>query len=167
VAHPGLVPVAMEVFDKHMPQPNQLDKLRLDVEITAADLLKVPSGKITEAGLRNNISVGVQYLASWLGGNGCVPINNLMEDAATAEISRAQLWQWIKHPRGVLDDGRRVTAALFETLLTQELAAIRQEVGQAAYAAGNFAPAAEIFREITESKEFVEFITLPAYARLA
>ncbi len=167
VAHPGLVPVAMEVFDRLMPQANQLDKLREDVNVTAADLLKVPAGKITETGLRNNISVGIQYLASWLGGNGCVPINNLMEDAATAEISRAQIWQWIRHPGGVLEDGRRVTIELFNQLLTEELEVIRQNAGQEAFDAGHFVQAAEVFREITESEEFVEFITLPAYARLA
>jgi malate synthase len=167
VAHPGLVPVAMEVFDRLMPQPNQLDKRREDVQISAADLLKVPGGKITETGVRNNISVGVQYLASWLGGNGCVPINNLMEDAATAEISRAQLWQWIKHPGGVLDDGRRVTVELFEALLAEELGAIKESIGPEAYEAGYFEPASDVFKTITESSEFVEFITLPAYARLA
>jgi len=167
VAHPGLVPVAMEVFDKHMPQANQLDTLREDVHIQASDLLKVPSGQITEAGLRNNINVGIQYLAAWLGGNGCVPINNLMEDAATAEISRAQIWQWIRHPAGTLQDGRRVDLPLFQALLAEELDAIRGEVGEQAFDSGNFKEAAELFREITESDEFVEFITLPAYARLA
>ena len=115
VAHPGLVAVAMEVFDEHMPGANQLDRLREDVHVTAADLLAVPDGPITEAGLRTNISVGVRYLESWLRGNGCVPIFNLMEDAATAEISRAQIWQWIRHPAGVLDDGRKITAELFRS----------------------------------------------------
>jgi len=167
VAHPGLVPVAMEVFDKHMPQPNQLGKLREDVHIQALDLLKVPSGQITEAGLRNNINVGIQYLAAWLGGNGCVPINNLMEDAATAEISRAQIWQWIRHPAGTLQDGRRVDFSLFRKLLQEELDSIRHDTGEAAFARGHFSEAADLFREITESDEFVEFITLPAYARLA
>ena len=112
VAHPGLVPIAMEIFNRHVPGANQLDRLRPDVVVTAKDLLTVPQGKISEAGLRNNISVAVQYMAAWLGGNGCVPINNLMEDAATAEISRAQLWQWVHHAAGVLDDGRRVTLEL-------------------------------------------------------
>jgi malate synthase len=111
--------------------------------------------------------VGIQYLAAWLGGNGCVPINNLMEDAATAEISRAQIWQWIRHPAGTLQDGRRVDLPLFQALLAEELDAIRGEVGGPAFDSGNFKDAAELFREITESDEFVEFITLPAYARLA
>jgi malate synthase len=112
VAHPGLVPIAMEVFDRLMPTPNQLHRKLEDVQITAADLLAIPEGTITEAGLRNNVDVSIQYMASWLGGNGCVPIHNLMEDAATAEISRAQIWQWIHHPTGVLDDGRKVTVEL-------------------------------------------------------
>src|SRR5690606_11011051 len=108
VAHPGLVPIAREVFDRVMQSPNQVHKLRKDVNVTAQDLLTVPQGKITYAGLYNNVSVALQYMAAWLAGNGCVPINNLMEDAATAEISRAQLWQWIRHS-AALDDGRKVT----------------------------------------------------------
>ena len=112
VAHPGLVAVALEVFDAKMPQPHQRDRLREDVKVSAGDLLRVPSGTITEQGLRVNVNVGLRYLESWLRGTGCVPIFNLMEDAATCEISRTQIWQWIKHPRGVLEDGRKVTAAL-------------------------------------------------------
>jgi malate synthase len=106
------VPVAREVFDRLMPTPNNLHRLREDVVVTAADLLQVPQGSITEGGLRNNIDVSIRYMAAWLGGNGCVPIHNLMEDAATAEISRAQIWQWIHHPTGVLDDGRKVSVEL-------------------------------------------------------
>ena len=106
VAHPGLVPIAREIFDRIMQSPNQVHKTRKDVNVAASDLLKIPDGAITDAGLRNNVSVSLQYMAAWLAGNGCVPINNLMEDAATAEISRAQIWQWIRHPKGVLDDGR-------------------------------------------------------------
>src|SRR5688500_9651328 len=117
VAHPALVSVAMEIFDRHMPTPNQLHRKLDDVEVRAADLLAVPDGAITETGLRNNVNVSLQYMASWLGGNGCVPIHNLMEDAATAEIARSQVWQWIRHPRGVLDDGRRVTVELFRAIL--------------------------------------------------
>ena len=129
VAHPGLVPIAVEAFDAVMPGPNQLDRLREDVEITAQDLLTfVPEGPITEAGLRLNISVGVQYLGAWLNGIGCVPINNLMEDAATAEISRSQVWQWIHSEKGVLDDGRKIDTELFRTLLAEELDAIHGEV---------------------------------------
>ena len=107
VAHPGLVPVAREVFDRLMPGPNNLDRMREDVEVSAADLLRVPEGRVTRSGLRNNIDVGLRYLAAWLGGNGCVPIHHLMEDAATAEISRAQLWQWVRHATP-LEDGTAV-----------------------------------------------------------
>src|SRR6185295_2518080 len=107
-AHPGLVPIAREIFDRVMQSPNQVQKLRKDVNVVASDLLAIPEGKITDAGLRNNVSVSLQYMAAWLAGNGCVPINNLMEDAATAEISRAQIWQWIRHLGGVLEDGRKV-----------------------------------------------------------
>ena len=119
VAHPGLVGLAKEIFDSKMPGPNQLANLREDVRVSGRDLLEVPQGEITEAGLRNNISVGLQYLESWLRGSGCVPIFNLMEDAATAEISRAQIWQWIRHPKGVLSDGRRVSPALFSQFLEE------------------------------------------------
>src|SRR5918994_674298 len=123
VAHPGLVPVAKEVFDRHMPQPNQYTRQRDDVTVSAAQLLDFrPEQPITEAGLRNNISVGIQYLGAWLAGNGCVPVYNLMEDAATAEISRSQIWQWMRSPKGVLEDGRKVTPSLFKKLLGEELA---------------------------------------------
>ncbi len=129
VAHPGLVPVAREIFDAGMPGPNQLDVLRDDLRITAADLLRPAEGPITEAGLRTNVNVGVLYLEAWLRGNGCVPLYNLMEDAATAEISRAQLWQWIRHPRGVLVDGRKVTIELFRQVLAEELDKMREHGG--------------------------------------
>ncbi|WP_129779977.1 malate synthase A [Peristeroidobacter soli] len=162
VAHPGLVPVAMEVFDRLMPTPNQLDKIP-EIDVTAKDLLQIPQGTITEAGLRGNVSVSIQYLAAWLGGLGCVPINNLMEDAATAEISRAQIWQWIKHPAGVLDDGRKVTAELFRAISKEELAKLRAAVGDKAFATGNFERAAALIDEITTGAEFETFITLPAY----
>ncbi len=167
VAHPGLVPIAREVFDRLMPAPNQVQRQRDDVQVTAADLLAIPKGTITAAGLRNNVSVGLQYLAAWLSGNGCVPINDLMEDAATAEISRAQIWQWIKHPGGVLDDGRRVTIELFRETLREELATLRESLGSAAFAAGNFPRAAELFDAITTASEFSEFLTLAAYRELA
>src|SRR5262249_37028324 len=116
VAHPGLVSVAMEIFDKSMPKPNQIDRLREDVQVKAAELLQPPPGPITESGLRVNVNVGLRYLESWLRGNGCVPIFNLMEDAATCEISRAQLWQWIRHG-AVMEDGRKVTRDLFRRVL--------------------------------------------------
>jgi malate synthase len=165
-AHPGLVEVAKAVFDRYMPRANQVDKQRDDVRVTAADLLKVPSGSITEEGLRNNIAVAVQYLEAWLGGLGCVPIYNLMEDAATAEISRAQLWQWIRHPRGVLQDGRRVTVDLFQQTLKEELAKMRAQVGEQRYASGHYQRAAELLDQITTDKEFIEFLTLVAYEEI-
>ncbi|MGB5104828.1 MAG: malate synthase A [Steroidobacteraceae bacterium] len=163
VAHPGLVPVAMEIFDRLMPTPNQLHRTLDDVQVVAADLLKVPEGTITETGLRNNVDVSIQYMASWLGGNGCVPIHNLMEDAATAEIARAQIWQWIRHPKGVLDDGRKVTVELFRQITREELAKLRAGLGEAAYAAGNYERAAGIIDSITTAETFETFLTLPAY----
>ncbi|HET7674068.1 MAG TPA: malate synthase A, partial [Gammaproteobacteria bacterium] len=160
VAHPGLVPVAMEVFDAHVPGPNQLGRLREDVQVTAADLLRVPGGAITEAGVRNNISVAIQYLAAWLRGSGCVPINHLMEDAATAEIARTQLWQWLHHG-AALDDGRRIDTALLNHFMDSELftlAANRHDLP--------FAEAAQLLHEATEAEECAEFITLAAYDHL-
>jgi len=166
VAHPGLVPIALEAFDKHMPTPNQIDRARDDVQVLAADLLKFgPEGPITENGLRMNINIGIQYLGSWLAGNGCVPVFNLMEDAATAEISRAQIWQWIRSPKGVLEDGRKVTVEMFRAMLPEELEKVKQILGPD-YAGGKYAEAAELFDEITTSDEFVEFLTLPGYARI-
>jgi malate synthase len=167
VAHPGLVPVALEAFNAVMKTPNQIERLRDDVDVTAADLLTFgPEGPITEAGLRLNINVGIQYLGAWLAGNGCVPVFNLMEDAATAEISRAQIWQWIRSPKGVLDDGRKVTVELFRQLLPEELQKVRQILGRV-YDHGRYEEAAELFDEITTSDEFVEFLTLPAYRMIA
>jgi malate synthase len=163
VAHPGLVGIAKEVFDKHMPGPNQYDRQRPDVNVSAKDLLAFqPEKPITEAGIRNNISVGIQYLGAWLAGNGCVPVFNLMEDAATAEISRSQIWQWIRSPKGVLDDGRKVTAELFKQLLAEELPKVRAYLGEDAYAAGKYEQGAKLFEKITLG-EYVEFLTLPAY----
>ncbi|WP_273430860.1 malate synthase A [Chitinibacter tainanensis] len=165
VAHPGLVPVAMQAWNKALGQyPNQIHRQRQDIQVSAADLLNFhPEAPITEQGLRNNISVGVQYLASWLAGMGCVPIHNLMEDAATAEISRSQIWQWIRSPKGVLEDGRKVDVALFNTLLQEEVAKLEQ---QGRYSA-TLAEAAKLFGDITTSEDFVEFLTLPGYRRLA
>jgi len=163
VAHPALVPIAKEVFDKHMPQPNQYGKQRPDVNVAAKDLLAFqPSAPITEAGMRNNISVGIQYLGAWLAGNGCVPVFNLMEDAATAEISRSQIWQWIRSPKGVLDDGRKVTVELFRQLLAEELPKVRTYLGDDAWKAGKYEEGAKLFEKITAG-EYVEFLTLPAY----
>ena len=164
VAHPGLVAVAKAVFDTHMPTPNQLHRQRDDVSFTASDLLDFsPEAPITEAGLRNNIQVGIQYLGSWLGGNGCVPIFNLMEDAATAEISRSQVWQWIRSPKGVLDDGRKVTKAMVTPLITDELQKTPAIVGEEAYAAGRYVEGAAMFASLVMDDTFEEFLTLPAY----
>jgi malate synthase len=164
VAHPGLVPIALEVFNRIMPQPNQIERRRDDVEVTAADLLAVPGGSITETGLRTNISVGVQYLGAWLGGQGAVPINNLMEDAATAEISRAQVWQWVRHPQGVLADGRKVTLDLVDELLADEMRKIEAAVGPKRV--DNYRRAGQLFSELTRNDEFEEFLTLPGYGLL-
>jgi malate synthase len=165
VAHPGLVPIALEAFDAVMPGPNQIDRKREDVTITAKDLLTfVPEAPITEEGLRTNISVGVQYLGAWLNGIGCVPINNLMEDAATAEISRSQVWQWIHSSRGVLEDGRKVDAQLFRDLLAEELQKIHGKYP--AELAPYFDRAARLFDDISTSDEFVDFLTLPAYGMI-
>ncbi|WP_040443522.1 malate synthase A [Ktedonobacter racemifer] len=166
VAHPGLVPIALAEFDAAMKSPNQIERKREDVQVGAADLLKVPEGTITEVGLRNNISVSLQYLESWLRGLGCVPINNLMEDAATVEISRAQIWQWIRHPKGVLEDGRKVTSELYHQLREEELQKLKDALGEERYATRKFAPAAEILNQLVSDDQFVEFLTLPAYQYL-
>ncbi len=163
VAHPALVPVAMTIFDAHMPGDNQLDRKREDVHVTAADLLQVTKGKITEAGLRENIRVSLHYLAAWLDGNGCVPINNLMEDAATAEISRAQLWQWVHHATGILDTGKNITYELFKSLLQEEIEKIRNEVGGERFAAGRYRRASELLDKLTSDERFSDFLTLVAY----
>ena len=168
VAHPGLVPIAKEVFDKHMPTPNQLHRQRDDVNFTAKDLLNFrPEAPITEAGLRNNIQVGIQYVGSWLGGNGCVPIFNLMEDAATAEISRSQVWQWIRSPKGVLFDGRKVTKEMVTPLIKDELAKTPGIVGDAIYASGKYVEGAAMFEALVMDDNYEEFLTLPAYRAIA
>src|SRR5579859_4666391 len=152
VAHPGLVAVAMEEFDRAMHGTNQIDKKREDVHVSAADLLAVPDGTITEAGLRTNISVSLQYMESWFRGSGCVPINNLMEDAATVEISRSQIWQWIRHPKGILVDGRKVTVELFRQMMAEELDKIKEMVGEQEYAARKFQEAAQLLDKIITSE---------------
>ena len=167
VAHPGLVNIAREIFDKHMPAANQVGRQRPDVNVTAKDLLDFkPEAPITEAGLRNNISVGIQYIGAWLAGNGCVPVYNLMEDAATAEISRSQIWQWMRSPKGVLEDGRKITREMFRSMLPEELAKARREMGEDAWRAGRYDDAAKLFDEITTSDDYVEFLTLPGYEQL-
>lgn len=166
VAHPGLIPIAMEVFDRLMPTPNQVNKLREEVKVSAADLLKIPEGTITEAGVRNNTNVCIQYTAAWLDGNGCVPIFNLMEDAATAEISRTQLWQWVHHEAGKLEDGRDINMQLIRSIIAEEMEAIKKQVGDKAFGEGRFLEAATLVEELTASASYTEFLTLPAYERL-
>ncbi len=166
VAHPDLVGVAKEVFDEKMPQPNQLDRLRQDVTAAQKDLLAVHDGTRTEEGLRSNIRVGVQYIEAWLRGNGAVPLYNLMEDAATAEISRTQVWQWIKYG-AKLDDGRTVTLALFEDLLKDEMGKLRDSLGATDFDGGRFAEAIELFRRLSTSDKLEPFLTLPAYKLIA
>ena len=162
VAHPGLVAVAMDVFNAHMATSHQIVVSRDDVRVTARDLLTVPEGRITEAGLRLNVDVGVQYLESWLRGTGCVPIYNLMEDAATAEISRTQVWQWIRHGAR-LDDGRTVTESLVREVLSEEIDKLRALLGPIRFEGGEFALARRLFDEMMTGTEFPEFLTLVAY----
>jgi malate synthase len=163
VAHPGLVPVALEIFNNYMPQPNQIDKKFEEYNITTADLLQVPTGEITEAGLRQNIGVGIGYLEAWLRGIGCVPLFNLMEDAATSEISRAQLWQWIHHGAH-LNDGRKIDTALCDAIVKEELDKAKKTVDAARYAA--YEKAAELMRQMYHADKFVEFLTVPAYEQV-
>jgi malate synthase A len=162
VAHPALVSLAREIFDAHMKTPNQIHVSRDDVVATEADLTAVPIGSRTDAGLRNNVSVGIQYLEAWLGGNGCVPIYDLMEDAATAEISRTQVWQWL-HYGAALDDGRVVTRQLFDRVVEEELRKIESAVGPDRFATGNYQKARELFTELSTADECADFLTLAAY----
>jgi malate synthase len=162
IAHPGLVGIAREIFDREMPQPNQIARKRQDVHFAAADLLAVPMGTITEAGLRQNLNVGIGYIEAWLRGSGCVPLYNLMEDAATAEISRAQVWQWIRHGAR-LDDGRAIDDGLCGALLDEELAKLRDAAGDAAYRDGRYEDAARLFCDLIKAPAFPEFLTVPAY----
>jgi malate synthase len=166
VAHPGLVELAMGEFKKVLgDKPNQIDKQRPDVDVTAAELLDFkPEAPITEAGLRYNINVGIHYLGSWLAGNGCVPIHNLMEDAATAEISRSQVWQWIRSTKGVLDDGRKVTADMVRAMIPQELAKVKEVAPNGDNP--TYVRAAQIFEEMSTSEQFAEFLTLPLYEEI-
>ena len=164
IAHPGLVELAMTEFTKVLgDRPNQIDKQRPDIQVVAADLLNFkPETPITEAGLRYNINVGIHYLGAWLAGNGCVPIHNLMEDAATAEISRSQVWQWIRSSKGVLEDGRKVTDVMVRAMIPEELAKVKTLVGSGA----TYDRAAVIFEEMSTSEEFAEFLTLPLYEEI-
>jgi malate synthase len=162
VAHPALVGVAQEVFDAAMPGPHQLGRRRDDVDVSADDLLTMPAGLVTEAGLRLNVAVALRYLDAWLRGQGAVPIFNLMEDAATAEISRSQIWQWIRHGAR-LEDGRPVTADLYRTLRREEMDSLRREVGDARWGATRFEEAGLILDRLVTAERFTEFLTLPAY----
>ena len=164
VAHPGLVATAIEAF-KRMPGPNQINRLREDVKVVEADLLTPLHGPITEKGVRWNIHVGIRYLEAWLGGSGCEPIRNLMEDLATSEISRAQLWQWLRFG-AALEDGRKITVELYSGFLKEELAAIRGEYGAGRYDGGHFPEAVELFMRMVQKTEFDEFLSLPAYELL-
>jgi len=167
VAHPALVSIAMAEFDEFLQgEPNHLDVLREDVVVSAEDLLRVPHGDITEAGIRQNASVGVRYLAAWLAGNGCVPIDHLMEDAATAEISRTQLWQWHKHG-AQLDDGRIIDRELLQSIFAEEFASIRIEIGEEAFEEMDFTRAIELFEELVLRDGLVDFLTSFAQPYLA
>lgn len=164
VAHPGLVPVAMDVFDRLMPAANQLNRQREDVQTTADDLLKFePKGPITEAGLHFNIEVAISYLGAWLAGTCCVPIHHLMEDAATAEISRSQVWQWVHSPHGVLDDGRRVTLEMVRAMIPGALATITAGVCENRFISGNYEQAALVFEQLIVREPFAEFLTNYCY----
>jgi malate synthase len=165
VAHPDLVPTALEVFNEHMPQKNQLDRLREDVNVGQKDLLQPHEGTRSEEGLRVNIRVGVQYIEAWLRGNGAVPLYNLMEDAATAEISRTQIWQWLRYG-ATLEDGRRVTAELVEACLADEMATLKTALGDA-YITGRFEEAIGLFKQLVLSDKLEAFLTLSAYKLIA
>ena len=165
VAHPGLVSLATEIFDAHMPGPNQLQVKGEIGIVTAEDLLRVPEGPRSEAGLRHNVRVGLQYLEAWLGGNGCVPIDHLMEDAATAEISRTQVWQWLHH-RVRLEDGRSLDKALLAQIIVEEMAKLRAELGDSRFTGSCFAEARLLFESLCTEADLQDFLTIPAYGIL-
>jgi malate synthase len=165
VAHPGLVPVALNIFNEYMPTPNQIDRPNTLPFISEENLLEMPQGSITEAGVRQNINVSLLYLENWLRGNGCVALYNLMEDAATAEISRSQLWQWLRYG-AELADGRRLDRDLYEALKTEEIAKVRGLVGEQAFREGRFEEATRLLDDLVTAPTFKEFLTLPAYALL-
>jgi malate synthase len=165
VAHPDLVPVAMEVFNRLMPQPNQLGVARNDVSITEKDLVEVHQGTRSVEGFRENIRVGVQYIEAWLRGRGAVPIYNMMEDAATAEISRAQIWQQVKYGLDFAD-GSKASPELFDRCLGQEMERVKGEVGDDAFTKGRFPEAIELFRSLSLAPKFEDFLTVPAYKKI-
>jgi malate synthase len=162
IAHPGLAPIALEVFDRLMPASNQIGKFNEGLDVQAKDLLLVPEGQCSEGGLRNNVNVSIQYTEAWINGNGCVPLHNLMEDAATAEISRTQVWQWLKHG-ATLADGRSVTRELILKTIDEELATVRKELGDDRYYAGRFIEAAGIVARMSTAPTCEDFLTLPGY----
>jgi malate synthase len=169
VAHPGLVAIAKEIFDAHMPGPNQIERLREDVKVSRDDLIAVPEGARTESGLRHNVKVAVQYIEAWLRGEGCVPLYHLMEDAATAEISRAQVWQWLKFGSTVqTKDGAEspLTRDRFKTIVEEEMNSLRASIGEERFARGRFTEARALFEQLASAEQFEEFLTLPAYDRL-
>jgi malate synthase len=163
VAHPGLVGIAKNIFDKYMPEPNQIYNKMEDIRISSEDLLELPIGTITIEGLKTNINVAVRYLEAWLRGNGCVPLYNLMEDAATAEISRTQIWQWLHNSEGILEDGTVITYNLFNSLLQEEIEKIKSLVGKEKFYKGAYGLAVEILNQLATEKDFTEFLTLNAY----
>jgi malate synthase len=165
VAHPGLVEIAKAEFDAVMKEPNQIARKRQDVHVSPADLLTMPSGGKSEAGLRQNVAVGIGYVEAWLRGIGCVPLFNLMEDAATAEISRAQVWQWVRHGQK-LDDGRAITKELVRQIVREENDKVKAQIGAERYAAGRYEDAAQLMIDLVEQPVFHEFLTLPAYERI-
>ncbi len=165
VAHPALVPVARRAFEEVTREPNQLRRLREDLVVKAGDLLEVPAGTRTEEGLRLNVRVAIQYLEAWLRGRGAVPLYNLMEDAATAEISRTQVWQWVQH-RATLEDGREVTAELVSQIIEEEMAALADQVDPASWIDGRYGDACELFKQVALGQPLAEFLTLPAYRLL-
>ena len=166
VAHPGLVPLAREIFDRGMPGPHQIARRPAGAESAAtSELLGVPEGPITEGGLRQNINVGILYLAAWLRGSGCVPLYDLMEDAATAEISRTQVWQWLRHGAR-LEDGRPISLDLYRAVRDEEISGIRRQVGDETWNAGRYARAAEIFDDLATASDLADFLTIPAYDEL-
>jgi malate synthase len=165
VAHPALVPVARQVFDETVPGPHQIGRELQPPGVTAADLLQIPGGSRTEAGLRQNVRVGIQYVEAWLRGMGAVPLYNLMEDAATAEISRTQVWQWIRH-QAALDDGTPVSADLVRRVVREEMDAVRQAIGAPRFDAGRFDEAIALFETLVTSETLPDFLTSLAYARL-
>jgi malate synthase len=168
VAHPGLVPIAMEEFVKVLgDRPNQFEK-QVEGKFGPEQWLDFrPTTPITETGLRNNINVGIHYLGSWLAGNGCVPIHNLMEDAATAEISRSQVWQWVVSPKGILDDGRKVTVEMVRPMIAEELTKVKATVTAQGEDTASYDQAAEIFDRMSLTPDYPEFLTLPLYEAMA